>query len=182
VSADGSAATGYSLDSVGTQAFHWSQASDIVGLPPLSGGYDRGQGTSLSADGSAVAGYCYSIPTSAPQQACRWTFDGLQWTAQGLGDLHGGGFFSEADGVSPDGSIIVGGSETANGNEAFVWDSVNGMRRVLDYLAANGVSVPGGWMLRFANSVTVNAGTVTMVGWGINPLGQQEAWIEVVQP
>lgn len=38
---------------------------------------------------------------------------------QGLGHLLGGGSFSEANGVSFDGSVIVGSSDTASGEEAF---------------------------------------------------------------
>ncbi len=39
----------------------------------------------------------------------------------GLGDLPGGSFFSQAYAVSPDGSVVVGGSMSAAGEEAFRW-------------------------------------------------------------
>ncbi len=46
---------------------------------------------------------------------------------QGLGDLAGGAFNSIALGVSADGSIVVGWSSIASGNEAFHWTSGGGM-------------------------------------------------------
>lgn len=37
----------------------------------------------------------------------------------GLGDLPGGIFFSQANGISADGSVVVGETESASGFEAF---------------------------------------------------------------
>ncbi len=45
----------------------------------------------------------------------------------GLGDLPGGTFRSEANGVSSDGSVVVGLSDTSDGLEAFRWTSEKGM-------------------------------------------------------
>ena len=46
-----------------------------------------------------------------------------------LGDLPGGGFFSQAFGVSADGSTVVGGSNSQSsiGPEAFRWTAGGGM-------------------------------------------------------
>ena len=41
---------------------------------------------------------------------------------QGLGDLEGGYFNSHADGVSADGSVVVGFSRSDSGIEAFRWE------------------------------------------------------------
>ncbi len=67
---------------------------------------------------------------------------------QGLGDLIGGSFSSEAYGVSADGSVVVGRSESASGTEAFRWE--NGVMQGLGYLGgvdffsdARGVSGDG---------------------------------------
>jgi probable HAF family extracellular repeat protein len=46
---------------------------------------------------------------------------------QGLGDLSGGSFYSYANGVSADGSVVVGRGSSANGNEAFRWTQGTGM-------------------------------------------------------
>ena len=48
-------------------------------------------------------------------------------TFTGLGDLAGGIFYSGANGVSDDGSTVVGNSYSASGLEAFRWTSDDGM-------------------------------------------------------
>lgn len=45
----------------------------------------------------------------------------------GLGDLPGGRFDSVAEAISPDGSVVVGRSDTASGTEAFRWTAATGM-------------------------------------------------------
>ncbi|MFM6373314.1 MAG: hypothetical protein ACKPH1_05120 [Microcystis panniformis] len=45
---------------------------------------------------------------------------------QGLGGLPGS-FSSSANGVSADGSVVVGSSNIGNGNEAFRWTQATGM-------------------------------------------------------
>jgi probable HAF family extracellular repeat protein len=45
----------------------------------------------------------------------------------GLGDFPGGIFFSQANGVSADGSVVVGESSSAAGFEAFRWTEATGM-------------------------------------------------------
>ena len=45
----------------------------------------------------------------------------------GIGDLPGGAFFSQAFGISSDGSTIVGQSESASGLQAFRWTEADGM-------------------------------------------------------
>lgn len=46
---------------------------------------------------------------------------------QGLGDLPGGTHSSQARGLSRDGSVVVGRSNSANGFEAFGWSAIVGM-------------------------------------------------------
>ena len=58
--------------------------------------------------------------------------------------------------------------------EAFVWDESNGMRAISDVLSGNGISLSG-WQLQ--NATGVSADGLTIVGDGINPAGQGEAWI-----
>jgi probable HAF family extracellular repeat protein len=52
---------------------------------------------------------------------------GVAATLQPLGDLPGGSFFSGASGVSADGSVVVVGSSSASGSQAFRWTSAGGM-------------------------------------------------------
>ena len=94
----------------------------------------------------------------------------------GLGDLPGGSFYirSQANGVSADGSIIVGYGTSANGVEAFVWDATNGMRSVQDVLSSQGIDMTG-WQLTSATAVSADGNII--VGFGRNPDGNQEAWL-----
>jgi probable HAF family extracellular repeat protein len=76
-------------------------------------------------------------------------------------------------GVSADGSIVVGTSGTASGLRAFIWDSEHGMRSLGDLLVSEGNDLTG-WLLTTANAVSADG---TIVGWGINPSGQTEAFL-----
>jgi probable HAF family extracellular repeat protein len=49
-----------------------------------------------------------------------------------LGDLPGGSFDSDAWGISADGSVVVGSSQSANGREAFLWTQNEGMKGLGD--------------------------------------------------
>jgi probable HAF family extracellular repeat protein len=68
-----------------------------------------------------------------------------------LGDLPGGEFHSVAIGVSADGSVIVGPSDSASGYEAFRWTSDGGMVGLGD--------LPGGW---FQSRPTASAATARL--------------------
>jgi hypothetical protein len=95
----------------------------------------------------------------------------------GLGDLPGGSFFSSASDVSADGSTILGVATSASGTEAFVWDAANGMRSLKDVLqTVHGLDLTG-WTLTGAQFTPDGR---TIVGGGLNPAGQQEAWIAVI--
>lgn len=82
-----------------------------------------------------------------------------------LGDLTGGGFNSSANGVSADGSVVVGVSDSAFGTEAFRW--TGGVMTGLGFLAggvpqsfANGVSANG---LRVVGDGGTGAGTEAFI-------------------
>jgi len=173
-STDGSVVVGQSRILRGSRAFRWTSATGMVNLGALPK-HKFSAAWACSADGNVVVGE--SFAEAGKQIAFRWT---AAKGMVGLGDLPGGVKSSEADGVSADGSIMVGGSGTANGVEAFIWDAANGMRRLADVLSANGVSVPLGWTLQYASSVTVYSGMVIIVGSGINPDGNTEAWRAVI--
>jgi probable HAF family extracellular repeat protein len=75
-----------------------------------------------------------------------------------LGDLPGGAFSSGAYGISADGSVVVGQSESANGFEAFRWTDEGGLVGLGD--------LPGGAFESFASAVTPDGSVV--VGYGSN--------------
>ncbi len=96
----------------------------------------------------------------------------------GLGDLSGGDFYSNANAVSADGSVVVGYSKSDSGNEAFIWDAENGMRNLKELLIAGGVEGLDGWQLTMANDISSDGRFI--VGRGINPSGIEEAWLASV--
>jgi hypothetical protein len=95
----------------------------------------------------------------------------------GLGDLPGGDFFSAATSSSADGSVVVGAATSSTGSEAFAWDETNGMRAVRQILIDQGIDMTG-WDLAQANGISADG--LTIVGYGTNPLGFNEAWIATI--
>ena len=156
------------LGSPSTQA-----GSSFTGLGDLAGGSFYSLADGVSADGSAVVGQGSS---TSGDEAFRWTDSGGM---VGLGDLAGGSFNSRAYGVSADGSAVVGRGSSASGTEAFVWDETNGMRGLMQVLMDQGIDMTG-WSLTEARGVSADG--LTIVGYGTNPLSQQEGWIATIVP
>jgi probable HAF family extracellular repeat protein len=75
-----------------------------------------------------------------------------QATFLGLGDLPGGSFFSQATGVSADGSVVVGNAISASGSEAFRWTAPGEMVGLGD--------LPGGTFSSIAHAVSADGSTV----------------------
>ncbi len=77
---------------------------------------------------------------------------------QGLGDLPGGRFYCIAEAVSADGSVVIGASESAGGNEAFRWTSSGGLQGLGDLPGggfnswAKGISGDGSMVVGFSDS------------------------------
>ena len=109
-------------------------------------------------------------------------FEALRWTAAtglvGLGDLPGEPFASGAFGVSANGTVVVGignFDEPMMMGEAFVWTSAWGMVNLRDLLIQQGATGLSGWTLGIATGISADGRTI--VGFGINPAGDTEAWI-----
>lgn len=75
----------------------------------------------------------------------------------GLGDLSGGYFNSSAYGVSADGSVVVGLSNSANGDQAFRWTQSGGMVGLGD--------LPGGGFSSYAKGVSADGAVVVGDSW-----------------
>ncbi|MBD2620846.1 HAF repeat/PEP-CTERM domain-containing protein [Microcystis flos-aquae FACHB-1344] len=169
VSADGSVVVGKS----GDEAFRWTQGTGMVGLgylPGVNGFLGFSEANGVSADGSVVVG---SSSGANGGGAFRWTQAGGM---VGLGVLSGG-IASIANGVSADGSVVVGYSATDpfTGAEAFIWNSAQGMRSLQQVLTNDyGLDLTG-WSLNRANAISADG--LTVVGYGTNPNGLNEAWI-----
>ena len=176
VSADGSVVVGSHTNSAGnTEAFRWTSSGGLQGLGDLAGGEFFSIASDISADGLTIVGHGRPALNA---QAFRWTTAGGM---QGLGYLPGFGH-TEALDVSGDGSIIVGqaSGSVAGGDDrtAFIWDATHGIRGLQDVLVNDyGLDLTG-WTLRPAQGISADG--TTIVGWGINPAGQTEAWRAVI--
>ena len=176
VSDDGLVVVGDAGDA--REAFRWTQSEGMTGLGFLPGGEDESIANAISPDGKVIVGQSTSANTTRFNgfwEAYRWTkADGMI----GLGDLPGGRFMSVALGVSANGEVVVGRSNTGDDSvgitPAFIWDETNGMRSVQEILINRGIDLTG-WRLREATDVSAD-GTV-IVGRGRNPSGQEEAWL-----
>lgn len=171
VSGNGLTVVGDGLLGAGSEAYLWTEQGGLVGLGDLPGGTFWSAAYGVSTNGATIVGESESA----------FGNEAFIWTASagmvGLGDLAGGAFSSEAHDISGDGSVVVGNGTTANGTEAFIWDSVNGMRTIREALGDNG-SLMDGWTNTVAFGIADDGRSV--VGYGTNPNGIQEAWYAVI--
>jgi len=177
VSGDGSVVAGLSGSGNGDRAFRWTSSGMKDLGPALSRNNTRGD---ISSNGSVVVGttgISYSDPITS-DRACRWTVTSMLV----LGTLQPG-WGSWATGVNWDGSMVVGssGSELAPGNarRAFFWTPALGMVDLNTYLPAIGIHL-NGWTLVEADAIS-DDGTI-IVGYGLNPDSQPEAWVVHLVP
>ncbi len=182
VSADGTVVVGWTVfESYNREAFRWTPSDGIIGLGDLPGGSSHdffSMATGVSGDGSIVAGYSEG---ASGQEAFRWT----ESTGMvGLGDLDGEPFYSQAEGISYDGSVIVGQA----GYEAFRWTESVGMVGIGDLPGGSfsskawGVSHNGRIIVGRGRSESMSEpflwrGFGDMVGLGLLP-GTNYGWAE----
>lgn len=168
VSDDGSVIVGFGTNESGLSAVRWTSTGP-EDLGDLAGGAYESMAFAASADGSVVVGYSSISPQG--NEAFRWTAADNQMI--GLGDLPGGEVNSTALGVSANGSIVVGAGESADGDEAFRWSELSGMESIRTRLVNAGIDMTG-WQLTAATGISADGSVI--VGTGINPDGQEEAW------
>jgi len=171
VSADGTAIVGITRNSEDDrdQAFRWSSAGGVQMLGSLLGGVNS-SAAAISGDGGTVVGWSES---ASGRQAFRWSaVEGMI----GLGDLPGGAFDSEAVASSADGSAIFGTGTDAAGPAAVRW-TASGAVPVQFLLTGAGVDLTG-WRLTGVSGVSADG--LTLVGNGIDPLGQPQGWMAMI--
>ena len=168
VSDNGVVVVGQGRSASGYEAFRMV-GGGMLGLGDLPGGVYHSDAHAASANGSVIVG----VSSSANgYEAFRWTFGGGM---VGLGSLGGSSF---ANAVSDDGSVIVGSYLSGSGSKAFYWTSTGGMVDLRELLVNNyGLDLTD-WSL--AHAYGVSASGLTIVGRGINPSGNIEAWRAVI--
>jgi probable HAF family extracellular repeat protein len=189
VSADGSVVVGTSLAGDGVfLAFRWTAETGMVPLgflPTEQGQLPRSEALGISADAEVIVGFSSSLRAGTGREAFRFA-DGVMI---GLGDLPGDPFFSQALATSADGRMVVGRATGAGAcgpfgcegeARAFVWTVETGMLDLADVLRAAGVTNLTGWRLQEARAVSADGRVV--VGAGLNPQGQPEAWAARLPP
>jgi probable HAF family extracellular repeat protein len=132
----------------GSQGYRWTETGGMVGVGLNSA-------VAVSADGSTLVGS--RLAGSSSFEAALWTEDS---GVVGLGVLPGGALASSATGVSADGSIVVGYSDSSSGHQAFLWTAADGMVG-LGSLLAGGES----------SAQAISADGSTVVGWSDTVLG-----------
>ena len=166
VSADGSVIAG----SFGNTAARWTEATGRMSLGALPATNLESFANEISADGSVIVGRS-NTGTANDVVAFRWTQSGGM---VGLGDLPGGSVRSIAYDVSADGSVVVGTSDSGI-PDSFVWTAASGMLNLRDVLAAGGATGFENWTSLYAYGISGDGSTV--VGFGRNPNGQDEAFV-----
>ena len=124
---DGSVVVGQASPASGGGAFYWTAGTGMVSLGLIDAGGSGSIAADVSSDGSVVVGGGDSTASNTSgdgEEAFRWT---ASTNMVGLGDLAGGIFSSNAEGVSADGNVVVGSSKSASGTEAFRWTQATGM-------------------------------------------------------
>lgn len=176
ISADGSTIVGESSSSNApvVEAIRWTAATGMVGLGDLPGGITNSNAYGVSADGSVVVGNGY--PPSNVHEAFRWT---------ATGGMVGLSFlpcdtWTIARAVSDDGSVIVGDPQITSCKCVFIWDAQHGIRDLLNVLTNDYGLNLSGWQLCRATALSYDGNII--VGYGVNPSGQTEAWIANLAP
>lgn len=171
VSADGSVVVGATSSANGWEAF--LRANGIMtGLGDLPGGEFSSQATAVTPDGSVVIGWGTS---SSGKEAFRWSSN---QSMVSLGILPGKNSILPKD-ISADGAVVVGNTSNSQNysgaREAFIWSPIfGGMQRLVDVLVDQGATGLNGWTLLEANGISDDGRVI--VGTGINPAGQTEAF------
>lgn len=175
VSANGRVIVGTSRSASGIEAFRWTKRDGMIGLGDLPGGLFKSQALGVSANGQVIVGFGSTL---YGQRAFKWR---RQTGMVELGDPESG-FESNALAVSSNGAVIVGTRGTdgplSSSSEAFIWDSVNGMRLLKEVLAADFGLDLSSWRLSAATDVSPDG--TTIVGHGTNPDGNYEGWVASV--
>lgn len=178
ISGDGARIVGIGYDAFSSnpqfQAFmaETGQTGRLLGTLP---GYVRSAAVAISTDGSTVVGH--SEAATGPVRAFRWTDAELM---QPLPDSQEGLRPVIASDVSADGSVIVGSGFGPNGSELFIWTQKQGTFSLVEVMVAAGISSVQFDDWELTEITGISADGKTLVGNGINPNGDREAWIATV--
>jgi probable HAF family extracellular repeat protein len=167
VSGDGTIVVGGAINASGySEPFRWTSIGGMVGLGSRHSALDS-TAVKISADGSTVVGV-------SGAEIFYWTsIEGMKSIGAIPGCVN-----SFPYGISANGSVIVGSTSCAGFRTAFIWDNTNGMRSLKDVIEDDyGIDITDWWYLDAAMAVVGVDNSLVVVGFGLNPLAQQEGWI-----
>lgn len=179
ISPDGTMIVGGGVTAEGYRALVWDELNGFESIGLLPGGSLYSYGEAATSDGSVVVGHSDSALAVLGEPLGEAFRVGDGTGLQALGDLPGGIYRSLAQGVSDDGSIVVGFSTSADSPswEAFIWDETHGLRSLKAHLESEGLDLTG-WHLTNATGISADGHLIS--GYGGNPEGQLEAFVAVV--
>jgi uncharacterized membrane protein len=148
VSGDGSLVVGDMVVSNVNVAYQWSVGTRTFQNLALPSGWPACYATNISSNGLVVVGDCNG--GGQPQVAVRW----VGGTVYQLGYLASNPNTNRALGANTDGSVILG-----VGNEAWIWDVLNGVRSLTSILAAANGDVSN-WSNLSARAMSADGKTV----------------------
>ena len=142
-------------------AYRWTSATGIMSIGDLPGGHFLSQANAVSTNGDVVVGEAES--SLAGREAFRWTMSGgmVPLVPPPAGSfLDPSNRYSGASGVSGDGTIVVGESQSPTGIQAYQWTALHGMVG-LGYLSgassgnssATGISEDGSIIVGYSNGI-----------------------------
>ena len=179
INADGTIIVGSSgLDPESQTPFRWTASGGMEPLEQFPGEVLTSEPLGISADGQTIVGWS-AIGTS--QVAVRWTDAGIE----SLGNappFEASRLFAQA--ANEDGSVIIGWGQAGTRLTAMYWTQTDGVRPLADVLTNDFGLDLSGWSLSVALDVTTHAATgrTAIVGSGLNPRGETEAFLAVLDP
>lgn len=168
-----------------SRAFRWTSDTGMVSLgtlPTNASSIATSHGGAMSANGSIIVG---TSSSGRLQEAYRWT---VETGMVGLGDLPGGSVISGAEGISADGSTIIGWSRSKlsqGSTEAYRWTAAGGMQglgflNVTDHgSSAEFVSSDGRLVFGWANGFLNNQWSNNYFVW--DPLNGMRDFLQVLE-
>ncbi|MFG0283186.1 MAG: PEP-CTERM sorting domain-containing protein [Phycisphaerales bacterium JB039] len=164
VSPDGQTIVGSTISPLGREGFKWTQSEGMVGLGDLPGGIYRSYAWDTSNGGKRIVGQAdYEFDPVVIGRAVRWD--------DGAAPVQIVDTYSEAIGLSPDGSVVVGYAPApGGGTEAFRWTEAGGVELLGD--------LPGGDTFSFAYGVNADGSVIVGAGRGADNLHQVVRWTD----
>lgn len=173
ISGNGNLVVGNARVSLSTpKAMYWTESTGVIGMGVLNGTDQYSCITGISQDGSWMIGQSGHL-TKSDSDAFYWTSENGMQT---LGELENYDYASCPLAMTDDLSTIVGwATDGYDDYAAFLWTESLGMVNLQEYLQDTYGCDLSGWTLTEATGISADGLTIT--GNGINPDGQDEAWL-----